>query len=1011
MAKLQKSKTNFTLKRLHQSGNYGNIYERDYTTIVPSIGVPSGQIPIYSAPSFKLSVRSGANKQKKYNHGKWELNGDGYNWTLNNMPEPNKKSSKIILKPHSKKLSDFACYGSASELIRASMTNIISNFPAELYVTNQTIEDSGFLDIVDSNSPLYIKCGSAPKEYVFISNPFRIDLLQDIIPEGSNVSPLRYIRVNYGNYEVIDDSNNKRDITGWNISTSTNNNTCLYDGDLIATINVDADGFDDIADIYCFFVDEEIYFVCKRDLFNHRIRPKNEYIDDFFNKLNDFEKIILNRETQYTAIFDTYYEDEEDGWYVTEKSYTWITGDGDWNLEIENIGYGEYVNALTLLAETYDELYSDAIWRDMVHESISNMDLTSMYNDVNSEINTTKMRQTLNVIGRQFDEIKKYIDNIKSSNSITYDQNQNMPDYFLSDNLELSGWEVKDILNGVPENIKTEPMYGSRKIGFTSSDANSEFMRRLSLNYKGLLSKKGTKQAIEELMAIFGFHSTDWIDSYYGKNGFLNEYARKAYKIDEYVTHVSGYSGFPKVSQNEYANILKQLNVTKDTYNGDFYNDPDAIIDDYQGIAVAELILNTPLEGESFTEVNELPQFENTAVTYLKMDNIYYVWDSDNNKYTEYNRSCIIPWFDKNKEYDNDVYFQDKGGWGKKTHYERYEKYNKNNNNNIGPTEQNTTNISGTTLPSFKVSEYISFTNTEDSSQDGIYKWTRFVENNNNFERTVSKINFVHKKDDLLTLLYGNLKNGDIYYAAQENCYYTLTNAEYFNNFESGWTSSTTVNEESIIDNNKGNNPHSGDYDDGRNFFHFIETPLKKTGLYGRYVALDNRPASATTINTKEVTEIPSEKVNDKTYLYDTKNGFYYVWVTPEDIGFGLRADTIDGQKIKHYFYNGEVDTNTVLRKRFYDTNENPVDLIQTKDNIENLSFSILNNKRLNITFDCAHMDFIEKDVLPYLKQIIPSTTIFTYCFEHIDGSDRTLAIEKGSVCNENICSVFSVTE
>ena len=43
--KLFKSKSNFTLKRLHQSGSYGNIYERDYTTIANTGAAPKGQIP------------------------------------------------------------------------------------------------------------------------------------------------------------------------------------------------------------------------------------------------------------------------------------------------------------------------------------------------------------------------------------------------------------------------------------------------------------------------------------------------------------------------------------------------------------------------------------------------------------------------------------------------------------------------------------------------------------------------------------------------------------------------------------------------------------------------------------------------------------------------------------------------------------------------------------------------------------------------------------------------------
>ena len=64
--KLFKSKGNFTIKRLHQSGSYGNIYERDYTTIVKSLSNPGGQIPYGNTPTFKLTIRNGVK-----NVGEW----------------------------------------------------------------------------------------------------------------------------------------------------------------------------------------------------------------------------------------------------------------------------------------------------------------------------------------------------------------------------------------------------------------------------------------------------------------------------------------------------------------------------------------------------------------------------------------------------------------------------------------------------------------------------------------------------------------------------------------------------------------------------------------------------------------------------------------------------------------------------------------------------------------------------------------------------------------------------
>ena len=536
MAKLHKSKTNFTLKRLHQSGNYGNIYERDYTTIVPSIGIPEGQIPIYGSPTFKLSTTLVNKNQKKYNYGDWVKNGDNNVWTLNQMPEPNRKSSKVVLNHVSNNLNDYACYGSAYELVRSSITNIISNFPAELYFAGQTVSDSGILNTINDTVDL----NSYP-EGRFVLNPFNIDLIQNEIPENSIVSKLRYLKPSFKKYNIIESNGNIHPITNYVISGNTDTGNCLNDGDKIADIIISTGESSTNITIYCFYYGGEVLYVINEEHTGLRIRPKQEYIEEFFSNLSDFEKVLLNRETKYKATFYTYEEDDETGWFVTEKNYKWLTDEGDWNLLLKGINYSSYMDELSKLAIGYDELFSNSIWRDMTHESITNMDLTESYDD-DAIVSSSKMKQTINVIGRQFDEIKRYIDNIKNSNTITYDKRQNTPDYFLSDNLSLSGWEMKDILTGISENIKTEPLYSSRVIGFSASDANSEFMRRLSLNFKGILSKKGTKQAIEELMSIFGFHSVDWIRKYY--NALPEDKCRKSFIIKEYVDHVTGYNGF-----------------------------------------------------------------------------------------------------------------------------------------------------------------------------------------------------------------------------------------------------------------------------------------------------------------------------------------------------------------------------------------------------------------------------------------------------------------------------------
>ena len=124
------------------------------------------------------------------------------------------------------------------------------------------------------------------------------------------------------------------------------------------------------------------------------------------------------------------------------KSYIWPTiGD----TEIPDITTGAfqgYLESLISLASFHDEYDSDNLWRIMTHESIKNLDwtFTSKKGDEEkdlSDFNTTGVEAMLRIQGRQFDDIKRYADNIKNTNAITYDEKGNLPDYFLSDIITL----------------------------------------------------------------------------------------------------------------------------------------------------------------------------------------------------------------------------------------------------------------------------------------------------------------------------------------------------------------------------------------------------------------------------------------------------------------------------------------------------------------------------------------------------------------------------------------------
>lgn len=137
-----KSHSNYVLQKKHQTISDGTIWERDITTIGGINQFAPGQTPIYKSSNFIITVRSDNKTANQYNTSKWQENSSGTIWTMqtiSGMPSDStvQDDTQIVLKQDYYDLRDFAYYGSLSEMMRASVTDIISRFPGELYITDK----------------------------------------------------------------------------------------------------------------------------------------------------------------------------------------------------------------------------------------------------------------------------------------------------------------------------------------------------------------------------------------------------------------------------------------------------------------------------------------------------------------------------------------------------------------------------------------------------------------------------------------------------------------------------------------------------------------------------------------------------------------------------------------------------------------------------------------------------------------------------------------------------------
>ena len=894
MADTYKTKADYTiLRKRHQNASNGDIFENDYMTISPMDTIFSEDQDIISSDSnFKFSYRINNNLQKKHAKSGWIKTPEGSEeWTIDDAISGGTISdeSKVRIKPNYNSLKDFAYYGSAVELVRGSLNDIIQNFPAELYFSEKTLKSE--LEKVNDNVIV-------PDTWKLISNDFGINAHVDNINASNVYNPLRYLSLSIDRYNLI-----KGDIitplTGITITTS--NATCDDDlnGKTIATAVTSG------VTIYTYLMGGKTYLYYT-DSFNEglRIRPNDDVVDEYFATIDEFEYALLNRDSKplYMSNFDTPYETDKGNFYKKE-TYIWPSK-YNWNPDIESIGYENYVERLISLAEFHDEHDSNNIWRSMTHEAIKNLDWTFVRengDDIEdlSKIDSSKIEIFLQLYGRQFDGLKRYIDTIKYSNQVSYNEKNNLPDYCLTDSVGNSGWDVKPLIATGKSEFCSDILYNNMSKGYSEVEANNNFMRNLKLNSRYILSNKGTREGIAALLGLLGIYKDE-------------------YEINEHVAIAKGRSN----AQEKYCHFVSGLTdmIYPNAEDIEFVNmKKDSLLDDYagnvyEGIGVKEVTANT--EGQY------------------------------------YGKTYVVPWYVNGKKYDNGMYFQCDGGWGKiKSNF-----YPLSINVDCTPITAFTPtqiDIYEETQNYLKfasdLNEMLDFTNSV--VKEGMIVYVTDIENAANYGFTGNDLSH-----------YFVLENKDK--STTANGWHAVTQTELDN--ASTEYAERIIYLESIRESTEGNNSHTGEghYDDGKSYVNKLNSifggAIENNGLT-RFTQADIEKAiSKYTFNIKT-----GYKDNKKCWYFGKGNG---EWLGPEDEsegpdrdGMKYRDDVVnpeEGPKSDEPAANSIVNLKNIDIIFYYPFDEEGKTILPLKTDFEKYLLNV---------------------VMPYLEQVIPSTTIMTY--------------------------------
>lgn len=604
MGRYSRNYSKYILRKKHQLTNKGAIFERDWMTIGERERLSPGKTQYFKNGNFLFTASNVPTFQRRRNTGDFVGN-----WGYDDVSSATDIVNKVRVNQESDSLGDYAYFGSAVELVKATINGIILDYPAAITWTNELLvrqTDPYNEELISSN-------------YYILDNPFEINLHNKFVTLTALDNPLRFMSFSYEDYVVsLDDGENWYKVYEYNISQWLGDEDCktndFYGLNPILVITMSLEGVEDGVKVYVFSGKDGYLYTVKCNINEGDImpkviiRPNDETINLYYQNLEGFDKKLLNISSnpKFKMRLLTPYETDK-GLMFREKYYIWPSD--RYNLDIETAGFNNYVNSLIEAAQLYDDYLCDNLYQKMTHEAIKNYDWSyTRYIDENevekNYYGGSRVEKQLRVYGSLFDDLKRHIDGIKLMRNVSYNGQNNMPSAMLSDELSNGGWDVRTIISDTEydmsisidesfredNNIDWYPTLDSNNI--TRDLTDKDFMSRMILSGKHILRSKGTVQSIDMIMGMFGFGAED-------------------YTVTE-----TYYTTEPKVATDELLTTVTNINIAK--------------------------------ASQRFSDHTEYPDYDG-----LILGNVY-IGDT----------MYVVPYHDQRKAYDGNVHFQSKGGWG-----------------------------------------------------------------------------------------------------------------------------------------------------------------------------------------------------------------------------------------------------------------------------------------------------------------------------------------------------------
>jgi hypothetical protein len=373
-------------------------------------------------------------------------------------------------------------YGSMVKRMSASITTIISYFPGAL---ESTFMGTNYITGPTANNILYSKTNNETSFDLDLSrlrNPFDIDFTvnstRNLQLKEIQVSSLRDMRVEYLKYSLYYKG------VGYNV-VGIVPTTSLTSGTL--KLYVYGNPFSGKT-----FTNDDLV-----------IRPNDLEVNKVFNEnLDEVENFLLNRNVspKYTATFKVPKEAEDGSYYIQNTNISWPLY-GEWNIDIITKSFETYITTINNISESFDLYRTNLVSRFLTTGAFKEFDTPDQ-----------KVEKVLQIYGKSFDDVKKYITALSYMTSVNYNVGNDIPSQLLKNLAQTLGWNINispisetELLTSVfgttNNNASVYPGISQQQ---TPDELNYQYYRNLILNSAFLFKSKGTRKSIEILMRLIG---------------------------------------------------------------------------------------------------------------------------------------------------------------------------------------------------------------------------------------------------------------------------------------------------------------------------------------------------------------------------------------------------------------------------------------------------------------------------------------------------------------------------